>query len=167
MAEEALTGLSLDAVDFTFSVSALGKSELPPQHLDARVAALMEITAHHPRLDVKVTDQQLVADISNGYEVVVMGADKLAQVLDPRWYNESVSDRDAAVRRLPVVAVAPRSGVDLEQLIASAEWLNVVVLNVPEQFHEVSATAVRGGRTDWAAQPIGPQTAHNEGLRRP
>ena len=42
-----------------------------------------------------------------GYDVVIIGADKWAQVVDPAWYGGSVDARDAAVARLPRVLVGP------------------------------------------------------------
>ncbi len=36
-----------------------------------------------PWLAATITDRQLIAEIASGYDVVVMGADKWAQVRDP------------------------------------------------------------------------------------
>ena len=35
-----------------------------------------------------VTDAQLIVDIARDYDVVVMGADKWAQVRDAAWYGD-------------------------------------------------------------------------------
>ena len=59
-----------------------------------------------------MTDAQLITDIAAGYDVVVMGADKWAQVRDPAWYDGSTAARDAALARLARVLVAPRPGFD-------------------------------------------------------
>ena len=104
-----------------------------------------------------VTPAQLLADIAADYDAVVLGADKFAQVLDPVWYAGPDAFA-AALGRLPTLAVAARTGSDLDALVGSAASLgvtlpDVVVLDVPAEFAEVSATAVRAGRTDWAAPP--------------
>ncbi len=82
-----------------------------------------------------VTDEQLIADIAAGYDVVVMGADKWAQVRDPAWYGDDPAARDAALARLPRVLVAPRPGFT----IVGAE-----VLELPDHLGAVSSTAARG-----------------------
>ena len=61
-----------------------------------------------------VTDARLITDIARGYDVVVMGADKWAQVRDPAWYGDDADARDAAVAALPRVLVAPRPGFETD-----------------------------------------------------
>ncbi|HZB71332.1 MAG TPA: hypothetical protein VE395_04305, partial [Acidimicrobiales bacterium] len=107
-----------------------------------RVAALERLTSGRPWLGVGVTDHRLLADVAAGYEVLVVGADKWAQLHDPSWY-ESTDDRDAALARLPRVVVAPRAGFVLPE--------DVEVLDVDPEHHHVSSTAVRAGRHDWRA----------------
>jgi predicted RNA-binding protein with PIN domain len=83
-----------------------------------------------------VTDAQLIAEIAAGYDIVVMGADKWAQVRDPAWYGGDPGRRDAALASLPRVLVAPRPGFD----VIGAEVLDVD----PEHAH-VSSTRARAG----------------------
>ena len=130
----------LDAVDLIVSRVALAKEDVGRPRLEDRLAVLEAAAASRPWLGVVVTDRQLIADESEGYDVVVMGADKWAQVVDPAFYSGSLEARDAALARLPTVAVAPRP--------PSAVPAGVVVLDVN---HEASSTAVREGRTDWMA----------------
>jgi len=58
-----------------------------------------------PGWEVVVTTARLLVDVSAGYDAVVLGADKLAQVLDPAWYadgrgtREAEAARDAALER--------------------------------------------------------------------
>jgi hypothetical protein len=78
-----------------------------------------------------------LADIADGYDVLVLGADKWAQVLDPGFY-ESTADRDAAVARLPALAVAPRHGMPVPG--------ECVVLDV--DLSHISSTAARAGRDE-------------------
>lgn len=96
-------------------------------------------------LGVVVTAEQLVADIARGYDVVIMGADKWAQLHDPGFY-ESEAARDDALARLPEVAIAARPPARLTNLGAG-----VVVLQLPSHLAEVSSTGVREGRADWSA----------------
>jgi hypothetical protein len=64
---------------------------------------------------------------------------------DPAFYADSIAERDAAVARLPTLAVALREGVPLPSDAA------VVVLDIASEHRAVSSTAVREGRDDWRA----------------
>ena len=108
--------------------------------------AIRRAAGERPWLGVVVVDEQLVAEIAQGYEVVLMGADKWAQVNDAAWYGGDATRRDRALERLPRVAVAPRGGIDVPRQL---------LLDVPEHLAEVSASEVRRGRWDWAA-PVEP-----------
>jgi cytidyltransferase-like protein len=140
VAEAARQQCGLDVIDLIVSRVALAKEDLERPRLEDRVAVLRAAADSRPWLGVVVTDEQLIADVASGYDVVVMGADKWAQVIDPAFYNGSADARDAAVARLPTVAVAPRPPFELPDA--------VVILDVS---HEASSTAVRDGRTDWMA----------------
>lgn len=140
IAEAAREAAGLDRLDFALSRQALGK-DAHAAALDARVSALERAAATRPWLGVVVTDAQLISDIAAGYDVVVMGADKWAQIRDARWYG-SDAERDAALARLPRVLVAPRSGYDT----SGAE-----VLDVDPSLGDVSSTAARKGRHDMVA----------------
>jgi nicotinic acid mononucleotide adenylyltransferase/predicted RNA-binding protein with PIN domain len=136
IAEAAKRQAGLDRVDFALSRVALGKEDRAD--LDRRRRVLERVVADRPELGVVVTDAQLIADIAAGYDAVVMGADKWAQVNDPAWYS-SVADRDAALARLPRVLVAPRPGYPVE----GAE-----VLVLADDHGGVSSTAARAGARD-------------------
>ena len=142
IAEAAVQQLGLTRLDLALSRSTLGKAHLAEDTLELRVAAIERAAATRPWLGVTVVDAQLIADIAAGYDVVVMGADKWAQVVDPTWYGGDPAARDEALARLPQVVVAPRSGERVP---------DELLLPVPEHLHEVSATAVRAGRLEWAA----------------
>ena len=118
IADAAIAQAELDRLDFSISRVALGKEERG--EVERRVAALEHLVAARDDLAVVVTDAQLIADVAAGYDVVVMGADKWAQVNDPAWYS-SEAERDAALARLPRVLVAPRTGHDAE----GAELLDI------------------------------------------
>ncbi len=142
VADAALEQCDLDRLELAVSTVTLGKGHLGAASVERRVARLRDAVASRPALAVVVVTSSLIVDIAEGYDVVVMGADKWAQVNDPAWYADDPARRDAALARLPRVAVAPRSGWSVEPEFA---------LTVPEHLGEVSASAVRSGRSDWAA----------------
>jgi predicted RNA-binding protein with PIN domain len=145
IAEAAVAHAGLERLDLVISRSALGKdgAHLP---VDARVDAIGRAARTRPWLRAAVTDAQLVADIARGYDVVVMGADKWAQVCDPAWYGGDVAARDAAVGALPRVLVAPRAGFVVDPRPGRVE-----VLALAESVVHVSSTRARAGEHDLVA----------------
>jgi hypothetical protein len=141
IAEAAIRQASLARVDLAISRVPLGKEPGTGPDFEDRVAVVRGVAAHRRWLGVVVTDAQLIADITAGYDAVILGADKWAQVRDPGWYA-SVDDRDAAVARLPRLLVAARPPFPID----GADRLEVA----PDQA-EVSSTAVRAGRWEWMA----------------
>lgn len=159
IARAALDQLGLARLDLTISAATLGKDDTRLTPIDDRLARLSEITAFDTRLAVRSTTDSLLVDIAEGYDVLVLGGDKWAQVLDPDWYG-GVAARDDALRRLPVVALAPRhpwttldADARAEVLGDGAVGVEVVLLELDPAHREVSATAVRAGRTEWRARP--------------
>lgn len=143
VAEAARRQAGLDRVDLVLSVAPLGKSPADGPPVDRRRSVLQAVAASRPWLGVVVTEDRLIADIATGYDAVVVGADKWAQVLDPAWYD-SAAARDEALARLPRVLVAPRAG---------DHPTGVELLDVPAALHTVSASAVRAGHpasASWA-----------------
>ena len=142
IAEAARDQRGLNRVDLTVSRVALGKETVERPSLDDRIAVLEASVADIDGLEVVVTDHQLLVDIAQGYDVVVMGADKWAQVLDPAFYEDSVADRDQAVEALRELdlAIAPRPPFPVP---AGA------VLNINPEMIEVSSTGARQGRFEW------------------
>jgi len=142
IAEAAARVGNLDRLDLAVSRVALGKDATAQRPLRDRVALIKRLTHSRPWLNVVVTDAQLITDIAAGYDIVVMGADKWAQVNDPAWYNGSTAARDVAVARLSRVLVAPRPGFEI---------VGADALGVPEHFARVSSTAARAGHPDLIA----------------
>ena len=143
VAEAARHHHRLGRIDLVISTVPLAKEDHPDlAPVGDRVAAIEAAAEARPWLTAVVTEVQLVVDIAAGYDVVVMGADKWAQLHDPRFYGGDPAARDAAVRRLPTPAVAPRPPYPVPDQHR---------LDVPEWVAEVSATAVRSGRHDWRA----------------
>jgi predicted RNA-binding protein with PIN domain/nicotinic acid mononucleotide adenylyltransferase len=141
IAESAVQHAGLERLDFALSRAALGKEDRGD--VEGRRQVLARLVAGHPELGVVVTDAQLIAEIARGYDIVVMGADKWAQVNDSAWYD-SPAARDAAVAALPRVLVVPRPGFGTE----GAE-----VLEVPADLAAVSSSAARAGADHLIARP--------------
>jgi nicotinic acid mononucleotide adenylyltransferase len=148
IAEAAMRVGALARLDLAISRVTLGKDAGTQRPLAARVALLERLTHSRPWLHVVVTDAQLVADIAAGYDVVVMGADKWAQVRDPAWYHGSTAARDAAIACLARVLVAPRPGFEI---------VGADALDLPEFLAGVSSTAARAGNTDLIALECRPE----------
>jgi hypothetical protein len=142
IAEAAWRQCGLERVDLLVSRSPLGKEADDLVRLEDRLAVLEAIAARQPWLGVRVTDARLLADMADGYDVLVVGGDKWAQLVDPIWYGGSEEARDEALGRIRRIVVAPRDAHDL----AGCEVLELGDVHVG-----VSATAVRAGRTDWMA----------------
>jgi Cytidylyltransferase-like len=151
VAEAAVRQARLDRVDLVLARRTLGKEHLGAPSVERRRALLLAVAAERPWLGVAVSDARLIVDQAEGYDAVVMGADKWAQVVDPAWYGGSVAARDAAVARLPRVLVAPRGG---------ERPAGVELLDLPAHVADVSSTAVRGGAPHAAgwALPLTPRT---------
>lgn len=145
VAEAARRHAGLDRLDVVISVSALGKETSAGPAPGDRLAVLLEVAASRPWIGARLTEARLVADVAAGYDVVVMGADKWAQVRDPVWYGGSTRARDDALARLPRVLVAPRHGHPLDP----AELGPAELLVVGPAHASISSSGARAGRHDW------------------
>ncbi len=142
VAEAAVAAYGLDRLDLVVSRVALAKGEIERPLLVHRLEVLEQAAASRAWLGVALRDEQLLVDLAEGYDVLVMGADKWEQLHDPQFYGGSATARDQAVAALPTVAV-----VDRPPWLAPPEHR----LEVHVDFHEVSSTHVRAGRHDWMA----------------
>ncbi len=109
MAFAAVRHHDLDRVVWTVSRQPLGK-DAGRTTVDERLDVLRTVAADHRWLEVAVSDARLVADLADGHDVVVMGADKWHQLHDPAFYADEAAMADA-LARLPTCAVAPRLGL--------------------------------------------------------
>ena len=123
------------AVHWIVSRVALGKETATTPSLTDRVAVLREVAAEHDWLDVHLSDARFIADLVDGFDAVVLGADKWRQVNDPAWYGGAAACAEA-LARLPRVLVVPR-GDDRPD---DAELLEVAANHLG-----VSSTAARAG----------------------
>jgi Cytidylyltransferase-like len=135
IAEAARSQCGLTTLDLVVNRDPLGKSGM--RSIEVRVAMLEAVASSRSWLHVVVTDARHLADIAHGYDLLVLGADKWEQVLDASFYA-SEEERDAAVARLPNLAVAPRRDCAIPS--------GCVVLEV--DLPDVSSTAARAGREE-------------------
>lgn len=145
VAEAALAQAGLHRLEMVISAVALGKEELIGPAVEERLEVLASVAASRPWLTARATPDRLIADIADGYDAVVVGADKWAQILDPAWYGGDADERDRAVTRLPLVLVAPRPPYPLPG--RQAGRVEPLVLAAAHQ--AVSSTAVRAGAHRW------------------
>jgi nicotinic acid mononucleotide adenylyltransferase/predicted RNA-binding protein with PIN domain len=142
IAEAALHHAALDYVELAVSNTALAKDVREQHPVAARLATIERAAADRPWLRAFATDSQLIVDIARGYDVVIMGADKWAQVRDPVWYGDDVTARDAALSALPRVLVAPREGFKIE---------DAETLAIAPELTAVSSSRARRGEHDLIA----------------
>ena len=147
VAEAAKRQAGLDRVDLIVSEVALGKESRGPVP-EARLAVLRSLAGVRPWLGVRRTTDRLLVDVAAGYDVLVLGADKWAQLIDPAWYGGSEAERDDVLRRVPPVLVAPRPPYRLPR----ADPPRVILLELDDAHGEVSSSAVRDGRVEWMAE---------------
>lgn len=150
IADAARDQCGLDRLDLVVSHVALAKEDRDQTPPAERLAQIEWATPDRPWLSARDTTAQLLADIADGYDLLVVGADKWHQLHDPRFYGGSEAAMRAALARLPRVAVAPRAGVRLPVDD------HVTVLDVDPVHHEVSSSGVRAGRLEWRAGGAGP-----------
>ena len=156
VAHLAIARAALDHVDevrFVISEVALGKADLPPGRAPApaRHDVLAALANGERGLSVALTTAGLVADIAQeaGADAVVVGSDKWAQILDPSWYGGSTRARDAALRRLPRVLLAPRDPTTGAGAGATdpprPDLVELVRLRIDPAHRTVSSTRARAG----------------------
>ena len=143
VAEAAREQVELEELVMVISRVPLAKDPAAQAPVDERLAAIRAAADERPWLIAAETEHQLLVDIAEGFDFLIVGADKAAQLSDPAFYGNSEAERDAALAGLPALVVAPRpAGVIPEQAI---------VLDLPAWLADVSSTAVRSGRVEWLA----------------
>ena len=107
---------------------ALAKEDVQRPLLADRIAVLEEIAGQVGWLHVDVTEVQLLSDIADGFDVIVMGADKWHQIHDPVFYGNDPARRDASIAALPTVAIAarPPHGCPAELVLDLPDWVGTV-----------------------------------------
>ncbi len=137
IAEAAVHHAGLTRLDLVLSRVPLAKSDVTRPTVAERTGVLEAVAASRPWLGVAVTDAQLIVDVAQGYDVLVVGADKWRQIVDPAWYGGDAALRDEALGRLPQrVLVVPRAGDRPD---------GVELLEVHEDHAHVSSSRARDG----------------------
>ena len=129
----------LDVVHLAISVVALDKEHVAQPSVEQRISVIEASVAAHPWVEVVTTEAQLLADISIGYDTLILGGDKWAQVNELRFYD-SPAHMDECLDALPELAIAPRAGVPIPEQH---------LLDVDPKFADISSSAVRSGREEW------------------
>ena len=142
IAEAARDAHRLDRLELVVSRRPLGKADVVRPTIEERLEVLGAIAERVGWLGVTVTDDQLLADIAAGYDVVVMGADKWHQIHELEFYDGSPERRDAAIDRLGLVAVVPRGGLEVPPEVR---------LHIDPAYDSVSSTLARQGHHDLMA----------------
>lgn len=171
IAEAARNQRELDLVVFMVSRQALAKELVTHPRLNHRLEVLAESVAEHEWLTVSVTDRQLLAEVAEGFEVLIMGADKWDQIQQPHWY-ENESHRERSLRSLPELAVAPRPPIPVDEshllsidvdatgtVSSTAARAGALELMLPaaRQFAELTGAWINPPRYDvWLAEVEGP-----------
>ena len=145
VAEAAVRTGELVRLDLLVSRHAFGKDDVTIPSLADRLEVLRSVASTRSWLGVVVSDHRLIADLAEGYDAVVMGADKWRQVNDPAWYDNDHIARDTALGRLPLVLVAPRAD---DHLPDARELAKVEILPVDETHGHVNASAIRSGKPE-------------------
>ncbi len=139
MAAAVLQHFDLERLDLAVSLSPLAKEEVAHPLFEHQVTVLKQSLTSSPGLCAVVTEKRLLADIGEGYDVMVLGADKWHQIQELKWYG-SIEERDGALGRLPRLLVFPRAGAPpppADVAIDSAL--------LPNDIETVSSTRARAG----------------------
>lgn len=141
IAQFVVAHCNVESVTFAVSQVALAKESVERPAFDDRIDVLRRSVEPHADLRVAVTTDQLLADIADGFDLVVMGADKWHQIQDPVFYNNDPAARDAALARLPEVALLPRPPFEIPPGVSAL----ALDPTVAEQLAGVSSTLARNG----------------------
>ena len=151
IAEAAVVQCRLDRVEFVLSIDALGKPDHVLIDIEQRRSVLDAMSERFKWMSVRITELRFIVDIAGGGDVIIMGADKWAQVIDPVWYDGSDDERDRIIACLPHVAYAPRRQVEVpteHQAFLAAVPRGSTILDVGDEHLRTSATQARAGRHD-------------------
>ena len=107
IADAAIEACRLDRLDLVISRSALAKE--PGGHSPIEAAGRGDRAGgrERPALRARTTDAQLIADLAEGYDVCVIGADKWHQLHDLSFYDGSKRRAMRRWQRLPARGGAP------------------------------------------------------------
>ncbi len=140
--DAAIEHHGLERLDLTVSRVALAKEHVEHPRFEERIAVIEASVADRAKVTVVVTEAKLLVDIANGYDLLILGADKWAQIQEPHWYG-SDAERNAAMHALPSLAVFPRDQIEIPADIR---------LDLDGYLH-ISSTRARLGQLDLMTGP--------------
>ena len=138
----AIKRFDINEIDLVISKVALGKEKLIRPSVSDRLEIVEKSLLSIPEANVFETSKQLIADIADGYDLVVLGADKWAQLHDLAFYKNEIHMRDC-LNRLPALAVAPRNDIQVPKEI---------LLEVSDEINLISSSGVRRGKLEWMTE---------------
>lgn len=136
---------NLDRIDLVVSRAPLAKESADNAPFDLRIQVIEASIAHAPWMNLVVTDDQLIADIADGYDAVIFGGDKWGQITDLGYYADETA-RDDAVARLPQIIGPNRPD-------APAMPESALLLELPARLQTVSSSAARTTNPEWMTPP--------------
>ncbi len=151
IARAALAQCACDSITLVLSIGALGKQDRDATVAD-RHATLTALFVNDDRIRVATTSARLIAEIAEGFDVVVVGADKWEQVTDPVWYEDGEIGRNQALAALPQVAVVPRPPIAAPGSHAELVRILTILELDDATLAEVSSTGARANRPEWIAR---------------
>ena len=84
----AINRFKVNEIHLVMSEIALGKEKLTRPSVSDRVEILEKSLSSIPEASVLKTSKQLIADIAEGYDVVILGADKWKQLTELAFYDD-------------------------------------------------------------------------------
>jgi len=138
LSEAAREQHDLDRVAWSISRTALAKETVDHPMFEHRLEVLHQVAAEVSWLEIVVTDAQLLVEVAEGFDLLIMGADKWVQINQTHWYGDETA-RDRAIAALPALAIAPRPPYDVPAHL---------LLRTAERHHDVSSSKARAGHID-------------------
>jgi nicotinic acid mononucleotide adenylyltransferase len=158
LVESAMVSAGIDKMFWILAVASIDKETVARATLVDRLVQLEAYIATVPRYGVLVVNRGLYveqvnlahAQLSGGDELVVLvGYDKIVQILDPRYYKDRASALDDLFQQARFL-VAPRGAAtsdQLEGLLAKPEnrpySSRVSILSLASRYRDDSATGAR------------------------
>ena len=153
IARLAVARFGLRRLDLSISTRTLGKDDDALSSIAARLETIETVIGDDATLGVRITGHSLLAEVADGYDLLVVGADKWHQILEPQWY-ESPEERLRLLTALPPVAIAPRPPFAPASLTGAEvpSAVKIHLLETDPEVRPISASAVRAGREEWRAR---------------
>jgi len=107
----AINRFKVNEIHLVMSEIALGKEKLTGPSVSDRVEILEKSLSSIPEASVLKTSKQLIADIAEGYDVVILGADKWKQLTELDHVQrrlKSLKSKMFVLRKSMQLSIVPR-----------------------------------------------------------